>query len=352
MSDVQLLPLGLEELHLETRSQDDVSPLTRFSGLTELGLTVNESAPGLGSLTALRALRSLRLHWEEWRVSSSHGALLSTFTTLTSLALVLEREATREATLFPGLACLTRLSHLDVEDTGRELTREELACMSRLTKLTCLRLEGFYLADCGECSSVLLPLTRLVSVRLNDDVWRRSSLNVEALQSLTLHDVKPDISALLRATGLTHLEYRCCFAGAWEYAHELGRMLAGMSRLCSLDLDLSGQLHKDGRPSVSLVSQASSTLTRLRCCGTLAAADPDIEACRALPRLRSLVLCTTPRVTAASLPVLQAMTSLTQLVLRFTGIRQRHLTPEVRAVFDDERLRRGWPRLDFSMSRR
>ncbi len=345
MNDVQLLPLGLQELHLEIGNQEDVSPLTRFSGLTELEMTVSESAPGLGSLTALRALRCLRLYWEEWEVSSSHGG------PLTSLSLVLEREATREATLFSGLACLTGLSHLDVADTGRDVTRENLACLSHLTKLTCLGLVGSHTADCVGGSSVLLPLTRLVSVGLSytGRRCRPPSLNVEALQSLTLLEVKPGVSVLQRATGLTHLEFSCRFLGAREYPHELGRMLAGMSRLCSLDLGLTGKLSRDRRPTVSLISQASTTLTRLRCSGEFAAADPDIEACRGLPCLCSLVLCNTPKVTAASLPALQAMTGLTQLILEVTGIRQPPLTPEIRAAFDDERLRRGWPRLDFRL---
>jgi hypothetical protein len=39
------------------------------------------------------------------------------------------------------------------------------------------------------------------------------------------------------------------------------------------------------------------------------------------------------------------MSGLTQLDLFNTGIRLKHLTPEVRAEFDMERLRQGWRRL-------
>ncbi len=114
MEGIRVLPLTLEELHLYVFHREDVSPLTRFSRLRELNIVVTESAPGLGSLTALRALRSMRLRWHGREASLSHRELLSTFTMLTSLALVLDGVASGEMTVFPGLARLTGLLDLEV----------------------------------------------------------------------------------------------------------------------------------------------------------------------------------------------------------------------------------------------
>jgi hypothetical protein len=50
-------------------------------------------------------------------------------------------------------------------------------------------------------------------------------------------------------------------------------------------------------------------------------------------------------VSFADLPALQAMSGLTRLTLRGTNNGPEDLTPKVRAGFDAERLRRGWPRL-------
>jgi hypothetical protein len=50
-------------------------------------------------------------------------------------------------------------------------------------------------------------------------------------------------------------------------------------------------------------------------------------------------------ISRADLPALQAMSGLTGLTLRNVYIGPEDLTPEVRAGFDAERLRRGWPRL-------
>jgi hypothetical protein len=233
------------------------------------------------------------------------------------------------------------------------MTHEDLACIPRLTKLTSLRLLGSHLAGVVGGSSVLLPLTRVVSVGLNfcSRMRHLPCLNVEELQSLTLHDVKRDISVLRRATGLTLLDLRSVFSCVGECPDELGHALAGMPRLCSLSLYLHLRNEEGCRPGPSPILQASASLTRLKCRGNFGAVDPDIEACLSLPCLRSLVLCYAPQVTAASLPALQAMTGLTELVLKYTGLRQRHLTPEVRAAFDDERLRRGWPRTKIMCER-
>jgi hypothetical protein len=56
-----------------------------------------------------------------------------------------------------------------------------------------------------------------------------------------------------------------------------------------------------------------------------------------------LELSDTQEVTPACWPALQAMSSLTVLVLVATGIKSGDVTPEVRAAFDCERVRRGWP---------
>jgi hypothetical protein len=307
---------------------------------------VTRSAPGLKSLSALGALRSLRLRWHDREPAVSHRELLSTFTMLTSLVLVLDGRASGGTTLFPGLARLTGLSHLEVTVQGWDMTRGDLARVSSLTKLTSLCLLGSHLAGIVGGSSALLPLTGLVSMGLNycSHMSRLPSLNVEALQSLTLHDVRHDVSVLRRASGLTQLDLRCFFNSLGEYPDELGHALAGMPRLCSLSLHMHGRIEGGCRPGPSPILRASACLTRLKCSGDFGAVDPDIQACLSLPRLRSLVLCYTPEVTDASLPALQAMTGLTELVLEYTGIPQCFMTPDVRAAFDEDRLRRGWPR--------
>jgi hypothetical protein len=73
--------------------------------------------------------------------------------------------------------------------------------------------------------------------------------------------------------------------------------------------------------------------------------DTDAAACASLPALRTLQLSGIPEVTPACLPALQAMSGLFELTLFNTGVRSRDVTPEVRAAFDIERDKRGWPRL-------
>ncbi len=352
MEDVQVLPVGLEELHFRSPFGEDVSPLTRFSRLTELEMTVRDSASGLGSLTGLCKLRCLRLTCpDHGGVTSLHRGLLSLLTRLTSLVLALAPYRTRELRRLTDLAHLTGLSHLELSRRDNEMTREDLACLSGLTNLTCLSLVGFVLGDSVAGSSALVPLTRLVSLGLScpDRILSPPILNVEKLQSLTLCGGRQGVSLLQRATGLTHLNVSWHFANASEYPQELGRALAGMSALRSLDLWLGGKLLGECRPGPSPISQASTSLTRVRCCGQFGALRSDFEACMSLPCLRSLELAHARDITPACVPALQAMTGLTELALVFTGIREYHLTDEVRAVFNVERLRRGWPRLKITV---
>jgi hypothetical protein len=67
----------------------------------------------------------------------------------------------------------------------------------------------------------------------------------------------------------------------------------------------------------------------------------------ALPHLRELTFWGMQRITPACLPALQAMSGLTTLRLGKTMVPMVDLTPEVRAAFDVERLRQGWPRLNL-----
>jgi hypothetical protein len=175
-----------------------------------------------------------------------------------------------------------------------------------------------------------------------------SSLNVEALQGLTVLDVEGDVPDLLRATKLTGLELEITRDNCWtENSPKVGRALARISTLRSLALDLQ----PDGL-QLGPILRASTGLTYLRYNGKFTVGD-ELEACASLPSLRCLELVRTDGVTPANLSALQAMSSLDELALRDTGIREDDLAPEVRAVFDVERLCRGWPplKLQCSMSR-
>jgi hypothetical protein len=281
---------------------------------------------------------------------------------LTSLALEVGSGDNSEKTVFPGLAPLTGLSHLEVGPTDHLVTAADLACLSSLTRLTGLCLKGSYLSESLEGSSALAPLTGLVCLALMSEpgISLLPSLNIEAFQSLSAVGGDADASVLRRATGLTHLRFRCVLpevegegevegGGGGGCPDELLGALAGMSRLRCLDLDLS-DFHWDASdPDLSTILQALPSLTKLKYSGKLKV-DRDMDACASLPCLRSLEFWNTQDVTPACLPALQAMTGLTELALKRTGISEHHLTPEVGSVFDVERFRRGWPYLKLVVS--
>ncbi len=346
---VYVLPAGLEELILPTpiRRDADASPLTRLSGLTSLVLHGEPHAaapPSLGGLTGLRHLRSLQLC-----TFPTPLAVLGTFTMLNSLTWLVS-SCRVSGTRFPGLAQLTGLSRLKVSSPW-ELGPEFVAHIASLTGLTSLDLSGCRFAWDATEVSALAPLTRLVSLGLFSGPFARSylpSLNVEALQSLTLSHCGQAAEGLDRATGLTHL----------ELAHRLGDLpcgldavLASMSGLRSLDLCVmytdpgTALAHVTGNAfHLSHVLRALTNLTRLKYSGPFTAGS-DMEACVSLPYLRELEFHSMQRVTLACLPALQAMSGLTKLTLRHSLIHQVDLTPKVRAAFDAPRLLRGWPPL-------
>jgi hypothetical protein len=127
---------------------------------------------------------------------------------------------------------------------------------------------------------------------------------------------------------------------------QLGQVIAEMTRLRSLDLGSTGNYKAFDLDSIL---RGLTGLSTLRCKGKFAA-DMDLEACGSLPGLRVLELSDTEEVTPACWLALQAMSSLTELVLRSTGIYKEDLTPEVRAAFDLERVHRGWPCLRLEVS--
>ncbi len=356
MTDViQFLPVGLEKLILlrPIRKGASVSPLTRLSGLTSLALHGElHAAPPPSSLRGLSTLHNLRSLSLRGFPSSLH--VLSTLTMLSSLtwvgALCISRDL---GSVFPGLAHLTGLSRLKVSRTWG-LGLDCIAQIDFLTGLTSLDL-----SECGLARDVidvpaLAPLTRLVSVGLFSGFGARSylpSLNIEALESLTLSNSGGDVRVLHRATGLTHFE------PAHDLKHfpvRLGLVVAIMSRLRSLSLCLTGHdpgaalALVTGHPwhafHLSDVLGSLTNLTKLKYAGPFTEAR-DMAACVSLPSLQDLEFHSMQGVTLASLPALQAMSGLTKLTLRHSLIHVVDLTPKVRAAFDAPRLLRGWPPL-------
>jgi hypothetical protein len=215
--------------------------------------------------------------------------------------------------------------------------------LSPLTGLTCLGFNGCDLADDVAGSVALMSLTRLVSLQLtwvSTGMLLLPALKLESFQSLVMNGVDGDVSVLGRATGLTHLEFDC-----WRSESLLGLepAIVKMSQLRSLSLGISGSSQAPDAFHLSTVLRALPSLTKFRYQGDFREVT-DMTAIAAVSGLLSLEL-KTPKVTRACLPALQAMSGLTQLILSHTKIRLEHLTPEVRAVFDLERDRRGWPRL-------
>jgi hypothetical protein len=340
MSESELVPLGLEELDLRGRISGSVSPLTRLLGLTHLTIDIGGAVSSLLSLTVLIKLRSLRI-----LCASGPPGMLSTLTRLTKLSLVIAGSRTAEGSVFSELVRLTGLSELRVPYSSVDLRLEDLACLAHLTKLTQLRLDGSKLAECVAGSSILVPLTKLVSLAICGGpvgISLLSKVNVKAFSWLILGGTCGDISVLQRATGLSWLEVDWSREGA-EYLPELGPTLARMSRLCILTLHLDHEVDSLEVFHLGPVLPALTNLIWLDYKGIFTVGD--LEACAGLPTLRVLVLRGTHEVTAACLPALQAMSGLDELKLLNTGIHQDELTPEVRAGFDIERLRRGWARL-------
>ncbi len=353
--EFELLPLGLERLCISNTIQVNASPLTRFSGLTGLRIDVASGAlPSVASLTGLGNLRSLVLSMEPSDLES-----LSTFTMLSSLDLVISSD-TRPNTLYQDLSHLTLLSHLRLGFSGGRLytdaRHQDLACIGHLTNLTCLDLQRVGLLGVGHpaaASSALAALSRLVSLGLLCLLAGLSllpSLNVEKLQSLTLIDARGDFSVLFRATNLTSLEltgYVHLYEPLYGHYGALGAVFAMMSNLRSLKLIVRRGAGVIDGVLLSNVLQGVTYLTNLEYGGPYFTLGPDLAACASIPGLRSLSFNRVPGLTTAGIPALQAMSGLTRLILHGTGIRTEDLTPEVRAAFDVERLRYGWPGLQL-----
>jgi hypothetical protein len=226
---------------------------------------------------------------------------------------------------------------------------EELECIGQLTKLTRLGISTCWLCVSVLGSSVLAPLTRLVSLELYGAPHVMSllaSLNVEALRNLTIWEVQGDISILERATGLTQLDLSCSVPRLrnreTDAALDVTAMLTGMSRLRSLYLHVSGPLLQTFQLRPILL--ALTKLTDLTYSGNFTLAS-DMEACASIPGLKRLEISGRPGMSPACLPALQAMSGLTKLTLSNTDIHPDDLTPEVRAAFNVERFRFGWPGL-------
>ncbi len=347
INDMQLLPLWLEDLHVSSGwnfLRADASPLTRLSRLTSLDLRMEVREPTLRSLAGLANLRSLRLSEQRYDLPAS--GVLSTFTTLTSLTLHLSCCTQPRTTIFPDLARLTGLSHLELKDLEMSVRGQDVACLSSLTALTCLRLMASF-AACVAGSSSLTLLTRLVSVWFGcclKFIAHIPNLNGETLQSLTLLNVHH--SVLQTVTGLTHLSFSCF--GSVEGSRDwLIRAVARMSRLRSLELDLDSYFYEGGGLCLDRILQEVTSLTRLSYRGKVTLGR-DMEACTLLPCLCSLKLDNCIEVTPTFLAALQAMTGLTELGLSTTRNCEFQLMPEVTAALNMERFRRGWPPLKFT----
>jgi hypothetical protein len=173
-SEVKLLPLSLEELCLQWTSWEDVSPLARLSRLTSLEIRVRGSrcVTSLVDLAASLNLRSLEL---SWFYGDSCLSVVSAFTTLTSLTLSSCHTEWSDTSIFPELVHLTRLVHLTVYGSHVDLGHEDLACLGHLTKLTCLNLGYWDLAECVAGSSARTLDRPVVSAVQLRTIWHGSS---------------------------------------------------------------------------------------------------------------------------------------------------------------------------------
>jgi hypothetical protein len=278
---------------------------------------------------------------------------------LTSLAWDVDDTDTRRGQLFKRVTHMTGLSQFKVSNKGYDIIHEDLVYMASLTKLRCLDLCNCTLSpNSVKGSSVLAPLTDLVSLGLHvSDIGMSllSYLNLGNLHRLALTRVQGDTSVLQRATGLTQLEIDCGLIIPTESLRGLGDTLSRMSGLGSLSLHylvLKKELPHEQTTTVFQlcpVLRALPCLTKLGFTGNFTVPD-DISACASLSSLQSLTLCEARALTRSWLPALQAMSSLTELTLRNTGIKPVDVTPEVRAAFDAERLHRGWASLKLECS--
>jgi hypothetical protein len=248
--------------------------------------------------------------------------------------------------MFRHLAHFTGLSRLRVSCTRGAAGPKDVACIARLTGLTSLGFEPEKPAGDQADLRALLALTRLASVDFMDSMPGASvlpSLNLEALQNLRMFFPKGDLSVLQRATRLTCLELSSMFSEGDEC---LGPTLARLTGLRSLSLHLlefdTWKFH------CTPVLRALTDLTSLEYHGSFTE-ETDMDACASLRGLRTLKLGCRD-ITPASLPALQAMSGLTKLSLISTCIQPEDLTREVRAAFDVERVRRGWPPLMLGCS--
>lgn len=340
---VQVLPIGLRELILGKEVVADVSGLTRLSGLARLQFDMGEkAAPSLGSLTGLVNLRCLQLG-----CSFTPLGVLTPFTMLISLTLRITGYE-QSGSMFADLVHLCGLLELDLS-VDHSVTVDELACLSHLTNLTFLNM-----LDCKLCrstnESALGPLTGLAYLGLNCGMIGMSLLSVvhyQTLRFLYLNRVTGNISVLTRATRLEELNFSM-YDAEDDYGPALGSILPQMSRLSSLHLDL---LRKPDSPAAFQLGPIARALTRLTCLSYSGSFNVavDLQACASLPHLRVLALQGVREVTAACIPDLQLMTGLNKLTLKDTGFTEEDLTPEVRGAFDDERLCRGWPRLNVRL---
>jgi hypothetical protein len=180
---------------------------------------------------------------------------------------------------------------------------------------------------------------------------------MEGLQSLTLkcmHELgREGISALRRATGLTHLRLSC-HELIWGFGvqdsgvrpEELGLALSGMSRLQALRLDVNVC------PSTSCYSAIGllTALTSLEV-GRGYVTNADVEACLNLKKLRVVSFWPWPHgscdVTPETLVAMAKLPELTKLHVNLCCSSQRvSLKNEILAVIRPARHAKGWPALN------
>ncbi len=115
-SKINLLPTGLEELHIKNYLQKDVSSLTQISALTSLEVALT----GRGELSFGRLTSLLNLHSLNMLCGLSALRVITTFSMLTSLTWRVHPGGSPNST-FPGLGHLTRLSYLKVGHYDRDI---------------------------------------------------------------------------------------------------------------------------------------------------------------------------------------------------------------------------------------
>jgi hypothetical protein len=206
-----------------------------------------------------------------------------------------------------------------------------------------------------DCSHLSIGVSTLPSL----------GLHLGTLQSLTLIYVTGDVSALQWATALTRLDFNLSsirgtipfsllmnpIRERWPRGLEaalLKMSRLGFLRVSLLDLD-PDEVEGCSTFCLSRVLRVPTTLTELKYTGHLTLGS-DMRAIASLSGLHSLQLSHIRKVTPAWLPALQAMFGLTELILSGTKIFPKHITPEVTAGFDVERIRLGWPPLKLEVN--